>query len=66
MTLGAIKIGHLTVSRLIIGSNPFSGFLHQGEEKDLEAKCYYTVARIKQTLKQAEELGINTFISNKV
>lgn len=62
MTLEVIKIGHLTVSRLIIGSNPFSGFLHQGEEKDLEAKCYYTVARIKQTLKQAEELGINTFI----
>lgn len=49
MTLEVIKIGHLTVNRLIIGSNPFSGFLHQGEEKDLEAKCYYTVARIKQT-----------------
>lgn len=57
-----VKIGHLSVSRLIIGGNPFSGFSHQSREKDIEMKRYYTTSRIKDTLRRAEELGINTFI----
>ncbi len=28
------KIGDVTVSRLLLGSNPFSGFSHQGRERD--------------------------------
>jgi len=62
MSIDRIQIGHLSVSRLIIGGNPFSGFSHQSREKDIEMKRYYTTSRIKDTLKRAEELGINTFI----
>lgn len=62
MSLGSIKIGHLSINRFIIGGNPFTGFLHQNLEKDNEARHYYTVDRIKKTLREAESLGVNTFI----
>lgn len=63
MELPEIKIGSLQVSKFILGSNPFSGFSHQGSARDLEMKKYFTVARIKQVLRQAEKLGINTIIA---
>ncbi len=58
-----VKIGTATFSRLILGSNPFSGFSHQGRERDREMVRYFTTARIKQTLRQAEEAGITTLIA---
>lgn len=60
--LGTVKIGNLTVSRFILGGNPFSGFSHQRPETDLEMKHYYTAGRIKETFRQAEALGIITHI----
>ena len=33
-TVENIQIGGVKVSRFILGSNPFSGFSHQGEEAD--------------------------------
>lgn len=57
-----IQIGKLQLSRFILGSNPFSGFSHQSAEMDERMKHYYTCKRIKQTLSQAEKLGINTVI----
>jgi len=63
MAIGTMRIGDLTVSRLIIGGNPFSGFSHKGAQKDLELKRYFTTAQIKETLKQAEALGINAAVS---
>jgi len=62
MSLSTIQIGHLTVSKLILGSNPFSGYSHQSRERDLEMMHYYTTARIKQTMSQAESLGINALL----
>jgi hypothetical protein len=62
MSIASVQIGDLAMSRLIIGGNPFSGFSHQSAEKDREMRQYYTTARIKETLRQAEELGINTFL----
>lgn len=62
MSIGTVRIGQLDVSRMMIGGNPFSGFSHQGPEKDLEMMHYYTTARIKDTLRRAEVLGINTFL----
>ncbi len=53
----------LTVSRFILGSNPFSGFSHQSPESDQEMRRFFTTARIKQTLSQAESLGVNTLIA---
>ncbi len=59
MTSSHARIGSLKVSRLIIGGNPFSGISHQGTETDWDMRRYYTVARIKATLREAESLGIN-------
>ena len=58
-----IHIGDVKVSRFILGSNPFSGFSHQGTARDLEMKHYYTAAKIKETIRTAEQLGINTIIA---
>ncbi|OGV37130.1 MAG: hypothetical protein A2X48_04785 [Lentisphaerae bacterium GWF2_49_21] len=56
------QMGKLKVSRYILGTNQFSGFSHWSLEKDLEMKRYYTMEKIKQTLHEAEALGINTMI----
>jgi hypothetical protein len=56
-----VSFGAIQVTRLVIGGNPFSGFSHQGRERDREMMGYYTVARIKKALRLAEEAGINTF-----
>jgi hypothetical protein len=58
-----VSFGDIQVSRFIIGSNPFSGFSHQTPETDMRMKRYFTVARIKETLREAESLGINTIIA---
>ena len=57
-----IQIGGVRVSRFILGSNPFSGFSHQGAEMDLAMVRYHTAARVKETIRAAESLGINTMI----
>ena len=57
-----IQLKHLTVSRFILGSNPFSGFSHQGEARDAVMRHYFTTAHIKETLYQAEALGVNTML----
>ncbi len=54
----------LTVTRLIIGANPFGGFSHQNPERNREMREYYTVERIKETWRLAEAAGINTMITN--
>jgi len=62
MALGTIKIGSAEVSRVVIGGNPFSGFSHQPPEKDREMVSWYTVAQIKEALRRAEVLGVNTHL----
>jgi len=57
------QIGDVTVSRLILGSNPFSGFSHQSIERDWEMRHFFSSNQIKQTLFAAEALGINTLIA---
>ena len=57
-----VRIGDIRVSRFILGSNPFSGFSHQSPEMDLKMMRFYTTRRIKDTLREAERLGINTLI----
>ena len=58
-----MKFGDLKVSRFILGSNPFSGFSHQSPEMDLVMMRYYKMEKIKETLRQAEKLGVNTLIA---
>jgi hypothetical protein len=57
-----IALGKIQATRLILGGNPFSGFSHQGSDRDLAMKRYYTTEAIKRTLREAEALGIYTFI----
>ncbi|MBN1935238.1 MAG: hypothetical protein JW934_11260 [Anaerolineae bacterium] len=54
----------LTVTRLIIGANPFGGFSHQNPERDREMATYHTPTRIKETWARAWAAGINTMITN--
>lgn len=54
----------LTVTRLIIGANPFGGFSHQNRQRDEEMRSWYTIERIIETWKRAEAAGINTMITN--
>ncbi len=61
--MDTIRLGNLEVSRLILGSNPFSGFSHQGGDVDEAMVRWYTVARIKEALHQAEEAGVTTLIA---
>jgi len=56
-------IGDLRLSRLLLGSNPFSGFSHQGLERDERMVHHYNVARIKQTLFEAERLGVTGLVA---
>jgi len=57
-----VSIGGVEVSRLILGGNPFSAFSHRSVEMNAKMERYYTSSRIRQTLREAESLGINTFI----
>ena len=59
------KIGNLTIGRLIIGGNQFSGWSHSRDLKYLRDlfKAYATPERVMQTLGLAEESGINTILS---
>jgi hypothetical protein len=58
-----VNIAGVETSRFILGSNPFSGFSHQGVDRDRDMVRWYTVQRIKETLCQAEELGITTLLA---
>jgi len=58
-----VQIGHLKVSRFILGSNPFSGFSHQSIEMDDIMRHYFSARQIKSILRQAESLGVNTIIA---
>lgn len=62
MNIPAIQIGSVSTSRIILGGNPFSGFSHFDSETDSAMLRYYTVSRIKETLKEADKLGITTFL----
>jgi hypothetical protein len=58
-----VQFKNIRVSRFILGSNPFSGFSHQTPEMDWAMRHYFTLAKIKETLREAESLGVNTFIA---
>jgi hypothetical protein len=60
------KIGNVTISRLIIGGNQFSGWSHSRDLKYLRDlfKAYATEEKILQTLQLAEENGVNAIITS--
>lgn len=57
-----IAIGHLEVSRFILGTNPVSGFSHQSPQMDNRMRHYFKVEQVKRLFRDAESLGVNTII----
>ncbi len=58
-----VPFKNIQVSRFILGSNPFSGFSHQSPEMDWAMRHYFSTTKIKETLREAEGLGVNTYIA---
>ncbi|MEX0324272.1 MAG: twin-arginine translocation signal domain-containing protein [Puniceicoccaceae bacterium] len=55
------RIGHLKVSRLVVGANQMAGYSHRG---DLLAKLmmdYYSTPQVVKVLRYCETRGINTW-----
>ncbi len=57
--LPTMKIGDLEVSRLIVGSNPFTGKSHLNPTTDTDMRSHFTEERVFSMLRQCEEVGIN-------
>lgn len=62
--LSTVNFCGLSVTRLILGANPFGGFSHQTPARDREMVAYHTVDRIIETWERAEAAGINTMVTN--
>jgi hypothetical protein len=62
--LPTVEFCGLTVTRLIIGANPFGGYSHQNPQRDEEMRTYYSIPQIIETWHRAEAAGINTMITN--
>jgi len=60
MSLPTIRIRNLTVSRLVVGGNPISGFSHAGPARTTAMLDYFTAENAKKLLRHCEECGINT------
>ncbi|MBO5522039.1 MAG: hypothetical protein J5973_10260, partial [Eubacterium sp.] len=60
--LPTIQLGNTSVTRLIVGGNPFSGNSHVNEALDWQMRDYFTTQRIKETLFRCQEHGINTML----
>ena len=61
-TIPTMNLGCVTVSKLLVGGNPFSGFSHHSDERDMEMRRYFTTDRIHQTLFECERQGITAFV----
>lgn len=57
--LPTMKIGDLEVSRLIVGSNPFTGKSHLDSATDADMRLHFTTERVFSMLRACEEVGIN-------
>ena len=57
-----VTLGHVEVSRFIIGGNPFGGFSHQSPERDNEMVDWYTMERVKEAFRLAEQAGVTAHL----
>lgn len=58
-----VPFGPTTISRLIIGGNPFSGNSHYNHRLDQEMVDYFTAQRIVEILLQCQSLGMTAMQS---
>ena len=61
--LPTMKIGDLEVTRLIVGSNPFTGKSHLDKATDDDMKNYFDDGQAFAMLRRCEEAGINAIQS---
>jgi hypothetical protein len=59
--LPTVKLGTYQVSRLIIGGNPIYGYSHFNKLLSQHMTAWHTPERVVETLKHAEEVGVNTW-----
>jgi hypothetical protein len=57
-----VQLGGVSVSRFIIGGNPLGGYSHQTVERDEEMRDFYTMERVKEMYRRAEQAGITTHL----
>ena len=58
--LPTMKIGDREITRLIVGSNPFTGKSHLNEETNADMKGWFSEDAVFAMLRRCEEAGINT------
>lgn len=63
MAIAKVRLGHLEVSRFILGGNPQSGFSHWDRPTDDEMRHWYSTERCKALCREAESLGVTTHIA---
>lgn len=57
-----VTLGDVPVSRFIVGGNPFGGFSHATVERDEEMRDWYSMARVKECYRLAEEAGVTAHL----
>jgi len=57
-----VTLGGVSVSRFMIGANPFGGYAHQTRERDEEMRNWYTMERVKECYRLAEDAGVTTHL----
>ncbi len=62
--LPTVQFCGLTLTRLVIGANPFAGFSHQSDERDVAMRTWNTPERIRETWARACAAGINVMVTN--
>src|SRR5512139_522069 len=56
-----VRFGKVSVSRLILGVNPFYGFGHGTSMFNRLMQDWYTAGKVVEVLQRAEKLGINAY-----
>ena len=57
--LPTMKIGDIEISRLVVGSNPFTGKSHLDSATDADMRAHFSTERVFEMLRHCEEVGIN-------
>jgi hypothetical protein len=57
-----VTLGDVPVSRFIVGGNPFGGFSHSTVERDEEMRDWYSMERVKECYRLAEEAGVTAHL----
>ena len=58
-----VKFGSASISRLVVGGNPVSGYSHMSETLNSEMLDYFTASNVKKLLRDCEQAGINAWQS---